>query len=343
MYFDGHQQATSNVTLNVLYKMAGRAFLLGGGASNNVTQNLIVNSGIGIYNANNDMDPTPTYVQDMLDKYDNGTLKRGDTGDFVWRTLQAVGGPKSMWQDMFTSTLALRFPTFSEMMKHNSSKLGWASCESNNFSANIFLNNSNRFGFLTRFENGSLVELFDEQAVHPPASHMSCKPCIIEADYTDAEFSDFPKHEQLEFKAFGGAIDTTKAGLRCDEFRRSMPSKAEYRAWAREYFDGISSYNPICRSRPTKAEQQRCWHSKANTYSAAAATKIASMESGAKLLGIHRACPPLTKSDCISELLPWGQCQANGKQVFRFTIQAEATLGGVPCEHEDGEPIVLPC
>ena len=110
--FDGHQQATSNVTLNVAYKAAGRAFLVNGGAKTNVTRNLIVNTGIGLFNENYDMDSSPSYVQDELDKYDNGTLRRGDVGDFVWRTMQAVSGPGSLWADMFTSKLALRFPTF---------------------------------------------------------------------------------------------------------------------------------------------------------------------------------------------------------------------------------------
>lgn len=40
IYFDGHQQATSNVTLNVAYKAAGRAFLVNGGAKTNVTRNV---------------------------------------------------------------------------------------------------------------------------------------------------------------------------------------------------------------------------------------------------------------------------------------------------------------
>ena len=47
IYFDGHQQATSNVTLNVMYKAAGRALLVNGAPRTNVTRNLIVNSGVG--------------------------------------------------------------------------------------------------------------------------------------------------------------------------------------------------------------------------------------------------------------------------------------------------------
>jgi hypothetical protein len=302
-----------------------------------VTRNLIVNSGIGVYNENYDMDSTPTHVQDQLDSYDTGTLRRGDVGDFVWRTMQAVSGPGSTWADIFTSRMALRFPTFAEMMKVNSSKQGWASCEGCDYSGNIFLNNSKRFGFTTRFQNGSTVPLYDDDAVHPPADPMrGGKRCITKADYTDAQFSDFPRHQQLEFKALGGAIDTTKIGLRCDEFRRSMPAKATYRAWARRYFDGVASHCPICWG---NAKTPGC----PIVYTAAAATKIASMESGAKLLGMTEPCPPLSKTDCEGELLPWGQCQADGKMVFRFTIEVEAALGGAPCAREDGEAVSLLC
>ena len=63
IYFDGHQQATSNVTLNVMYKAAGRALLVNGAPRTNVTRNLIVNSGVGVFNENYDMDPTPNYLQ----------------------------------------------------------------------------------------------------------------------------------------------------------------------------------------------------------------------------------------------------------------------------------------
>ena len=325
------------MTLNVAFKAAGRAFLVNGGPKTNVTRNLIVNSGIGLYNENYDMDSTPTYVQDQLNKYDNGTLRRGDVGDFVWRTMQAVNGPGSSWTDLFTSHMAKRFPTFAEMMKYNSSTQGWASCEGCDYSGNIFLNNSRRFGFSTRFRNGSTTELYDDEAIHPPADLMrSGKPCIVKADYTDAQFSDFPQHQQLEFKALGGAIDTTKIGLRCDEFRRSMPIKAAYRAWARQFFEGVASQCPICWPN-TKAPG--C----PNVYTAAAATKIASMASGVKLLGMIEQCPPLVKTDCIGELLPWGQCQADGKMVFRFTVEVQAALGGAPCAHEDGESVPLPC
>ena len=336
-YFDGHQQATSNVSLNVAYKAAGRAFLVNGGAKTNITRNLIINSGIGIFNENYDMEGTPNYVQDQLDMYDNGTLKRGDVGDFVWRTIQAVCGPNSSWDDLFTSAMAKRFPTFADMMKSNSSKEGWASCEGCDFSQNIFLNNSKRFSFSTRYPNGSMVELYDKDAVNPPAEFLrGGKACIVKSEYTDAAWSEFPKHASLEFKALGGAIDTTVTGLRCDEFRRAMPVKSDYRNWARNWFEGVASYTPLC---DPHTKSSGC----PSVYTAAAASRIASMHSGAKLLGMAVACESLSKTDCTGELLPWGQCQTDGSQVFRFTVQQEAMLGGAPCSREDGAAVVLPC
>ena len=50
IYFDDHLGSISNCSGNVMYKAAGRSFLANGGAGNNITHNLIVNGGIGIYN-----------------------------------------------------------------------------------------------------------------------------------------------------------------------------------------------------------------------------------------------------------------------------------------------------
>merc|ERR1719199_1123854 len=70
IYFDDHYNSISNVSGNVMYKAAGRAFLVNGGAGSNITGNRLVNGGIGIFNqAYDDM------TKDLA-KYDDGTLKR---------------------------------------------------------------------------------------------------------------------------------------------------------------------------------------------------------------------------------------------------------------------------
>ena len=78
IYFDDHEGSVSNCSGNVMYKAAGRSFLVNGGSSNNITHNLVVNGGVAIYNQ---------HADDMtrdLPLYDNHTLKRGDKGDYIW-------------------------------------------------------------------------------------------------------------------------------------------------------------------------------------------------------------------------------------------------------------------
>ena len=102
---------------NVMYKAAGRAFLVNGGAANNITHNLIVNGGVGIYNQ---------HAEDMtrdLPLYDNGTLKRGDKGDYIWRTEQALD--VGSYGALAHTRLAQRFPTFAKLLSLNSTLNGW--------------------------------------------------------------------------------------------------------------------------------------------------------------------------------------------------------------------------
>jgi len=54
IYFDGHQQGCTNLSNNVLYKAAGRAFIVNGGPNYQVNNNLVVNGGTGIYQQNAD-------------------------------------------------------------------------------------------------------------------------------------------------------------------------------------------------------------------------------------------------------------------------------------------------
>ena len=48
--FDDHLGGVTNTSGNVMYKAAGRSFLVNGGAGNNITSNLIMETGLGIYN-----------------------------------------------------------------------------------------------------------------------------------------------------------------------------------------------------------------------------------------------------------------------------------------------------
>ena len=122
-----------------MYKAAGRAFLVNGGAGNNITHNLIVNSGVAIFNQ---------HADDMvksLPLYDNGTLKRGDKSDYIWKTEQSLGVKD--FPSIFKTSLAKRFPTFAKLLAVNSTTEGWASAANSTFTDNVFLNNSVRDAF----------------------------------------------------------------------------------------------------------------------------------------------------------------------------------------------------
>jgi hypothetical protein len=132
--FDDHFGAVSNCSGNVLYKAAGIGIATSG-AGNNVTNNLIVNSGMAI---------AVSALDDMtinLKKYDNGTLKRGDKMDYIWNAESALGVAGS-YPALFKTALAARFPTFARLLSVNSTHEGWASAGSQTFIGNFFLNNS---------------------------------------------------------------------------------------------------------------------------------------------------------------------------------------------------------
>ena len=117
-----------------MYKAAGRAFLVNGGAGNNITHNLIVNSRIAIFNQHADN------MVKSLPLYDNGTLKRGDKSDYIWKTEQALGVKD--FRSIFNTSLAKRFPSFAKLLAVNSTTEGWASAANSTFTNNVFLNNS---------------------------------------------------------------------------------------------------------------------------------------------------------------------------------------------------------
>ena len=123
-----------------MYKAAGRSFLVNGGSGCNITRNLIMNSGLGIYNfAGDDM------VSD-LPLYDNGTLHRGDKSDYIWKTCSALGLSDSCGADLQKTLdetlLAKRFPSFARMLSINSTAVGWASPAASHFAENTFINMS---------------------------------------------------------------------------------------------------------------------------------------------------------------------------------------------------------
>ena len=57
-----------------------------------------------------------------LPLYDNGTLKRGDKGDYIWKTEQALG--VKTFEALFETPFAKRFPTFAKLLAVNLANAG---------------------------------------------------------------------------------------------------------------------------------------------------------------------------------------------------------------------------
>ena len=199
-----------------------------------------------------------------LPLFDNGTLKRGAKSDYIWKTCVGLGLSGSCGADLQgqldQTPLALRYPSFARMLSVNSTAVGWASPAASNFAENTFINNSVG-NICMRTSYGSNGRFCDDalETAHSPGWLPEDKGALLSsyANRTgnrDGEWSWFPGHEQLEFVNRSLGIDTTQAGLVCDEFRRAIPDPKQYRPFVRKYFDGIPSFagdNSICASHPS--------------------------------------------------------------------------------------------
>lgn len=231
-HVDDHLGGITNCSGNVMYKAAGRSFLTNGGAGarkinccavvlrqehhrcssykrvatgNNITHNLIVNGGVGIYNhgdtgeitCNNgtsnvsssgasmsfrqDLKLAPDYSSascnprrclSVVAALIPGThcLYRASGGggrDFVAGTEAALG--VHSYEALFSTPLAKRWPSFGRLMSINSTKAGWASAADSNFQDNVFLNNSRNICLLTNYHGTAQHpgEACDEQLPEP--------------------------------------------------------------------------------------------------------------------------------------------------------------------------------
>lgn len=107
-------------------------------------------------------------------------------------------------------------------------------------------------------------------------------------------------------------------GLYCDQWRKSMPSKALYRKWIKAEFEGI----------PSEAT---------GPYTPDGAAARSSVRSGPKLIQqFNEPCPPLTRADCAGAWLAFGECQLDGTQIQRFTVEQVALAGGMACPYTEG-------
>jgi hypothetical protein len=142
----------------------------------------------------------------------------------------------------------------------------------------------------------------------------------------EAEWAWFPGASQLEFVNISLGIDTSKAGLVCDEWRRKMPAKSAYRPWVKDAFEGVPSAAPG-----------------GSKYTPEAAQVRAGLRSGKYLIGLNMPCPPVATRDCEGAWLAWGECEAGGRRTVRWTVEQPATGGGKQCQHLDGDTQQVAC
>lgn len=257
-----------------------------------------------------------------LPLYDNGTLKRGDKTDFIWKTETALG--VTGFKAMFSTPLANRWPIFKKLLSVNSTTQGWASAALSNFRDNVFLNMSSNVCLLISY--------------HPPhnmycdgdlvlAQHDGKLPQLIDQSGSiEADFSWFPGATKLEFVNHSLGFDTTAIGLRCDGWRRALPQHSRYRPWVKRFFDGVPS-------------------AAVGSYTPAAAAIRSSMASGLELVyNFTDPCPVSTAPvDCKAIWVAWGECMASGLQIWRYTVERHAENGGAACVHADGYVAMKSC
>lgn len=334
--FDDHFGAVSNCSGNVLYKAAGIGIATSG-AGNNVTNNLIVNSGMAI---------AVSALEDMtinLKAYDNGTLKRGDKMDYVWNAENdlGIGGD---FPSLFKTALAERFPTFARLLSVNSTHEGWASAGSQTFTDNVFLNNSQGNVCIEDAErhdgkagvhmwhcsggrgnagpsSSPIAPLSNGSAFGLPDSHY-----VDWSGSIDAEWSWFAGAAQLEFFNASLRFDTRQSGLFCDGWRRRVPDAKQYRPFVKRAFDGVPALPAHGHYTPEAAELR------------------SRVRTGRALVqNFTVACPALGNQDCVGIWLAWGECQRNNKQLMRYTIDTPALMRGKQCPWLDGYTKFVSC
>jgi hypothetical protein len=137
----------------------------------------------------------------------------------------------------------------------------------------------------------------------------------------------FPEANQLEFTNSTLGFDTRQAGLYCDGWRRSIPQASRYRRFVKEAFAGVMAL-------PEHGH-----------YTPAAAALRSSVRTGrALVLNFTVPCPThLPQMGCVGVWLGWGECQANGQMLMRYTVESAALGGGAACPWVDGYTSMHPC
>lgn len=217
---------------NIFYKAGHRALLINGGAAQRAEENIFLEGYIGIYQ-------TESYAQQAYNDiplYDNGTLTRGDVGDYVWRTEQVVGA-----QGWNNEPWASRYPVFATVMNQEMMRF-WPI--ENYFIGNMFHGNLSS-NFQYRYSSSSTT------------TDINSTPSYIhKSDNRDITLDVFKDPSTLNFKfvddapAWAPDIPFENIGLYIGDGRTRMPDKATYRKMvkqrfaSRPSFDDSASYDP---------------------------------------------------------------------------------------------------
>jgi len=220
---DGDQGDT--IVGNVFYKAAHRAVLLNGGAGHKVNENLFLKGYIGIYNTEGYSEKN--YLN--IAKFDSGELKRGDKGDYIWRTERVIGA-KGWDREPWAS----RFPLFRKIMNQEKMRFYPIECD---FSRNCFSGN---------FRN-------IEYRIRSGVKDVAKVPFIKSSDNREIEMSIFQDPKALDFRYRSGkpsglpTIPFSEIGLKKDGYRKQLADKSEYRTKVQSHFEGQASYHPKAR------------------------------------------------------------------------------------------------
>lgn len=237
IYPDDRDQGDSIVN-NVFYKAAHRSVLINGGAGHTVNSNLFLNGYIGVYNKDTDS----KRMFDMQKEYDEGRLKRGDKMDYIWKTEQVVG--KEGWNK---EPWLSKYPKFAKIMNQELRRFYPIECEVSN---NCFYSYKEKTMLNTRDENGKNVRIpFEESDYFKAENNVDITLDIFQAP-EDLNFAYKASESKLP------KVDFNKIGLYKDEFRTTIPNKANYRNKVKSHFEDIPSYNPDAKYNPETINEQ---------------------------------------------------------------------------------------
>ena len=222
------------ITENIFYKAAHRAILINGGAGHTVTNNLILNGYIGIYN-------TSAWAEKAyanMAKFNSGELKRGDKGDYIWRTEQVIG--KDGWNREPWSS---HYPLFRKIMNQEKMRFYPIECK---FQNNIFSGNIENMQFRTGWGQSQ-------------AADIETVPYIETSGNREVNMDVFADPESLDFR-YKREVQTTglpeilfeKIGLYRDQYRLKIPDKKAYREAIRQKFRDRPSYDPNAKYDPDR-------------------------------------------------------------------------------------------